>query len=107
LDETLAQPEMLNRFIWYCFAEAEPDVAVAGAAALVPDPKALRARVVERLKEADVLPKSTAPIKSRRPNYNELARPVPRVATNGSIHRECVDAAAEIQLARAGYEAPW
>ena len=56
LDETLAQPEMLDRFIWYCFGEAEPDVAVAGAAALVPDPKSLRARVVERLKETDALP---------------------------------------------------
>ena len=56
LCETLAQPEMLDRFIWYCFGEAEPDVAVAGTAALVPDPKALRARVVGRLKETDSLP---------------------------------------------------
>jgi hypothetical protein len=56
ISETLAQPEMLDRFVWYCFGEAEPDVAVTGAAALVPDRKALRARVVERLKEADSLP---------------------------------------------------
>jgi hypothetical protein len=34
----------------------EPDIAVTGAAALVPDRKALRARVVERLKETDALP---------------------------------------------------
>jgi hypothetical protein len=42
---------MLDRF-----GEAEPDVAVGGAAALVPDRKALRARVVERSKKTDALP---------------------------------------------------
>jgi hypothetical protein len=56
MGETLAQPEMLDRFVWYCFGEAEPDVAAAGAAALMPDREALRARVVERLKETDALP---------------------------------------------------
>ncbi len=56
MTETLAQPEMLDRFVWYCFGEAEPDVAVAGAAALVPDRKALRTRVIERLRETDALP---------------------------------------------------
>ena len=56
MGETLAQPEMFDRFVWYCFGEAEPDVAVAGAAALVPDRKALRARVAERLRETDSLP---------------------------------------------------
>ena len=56
LGETLAQPDLLDRFIWYCFGEAEPDVAAVGAAALVPDRKALRARVVERSKETDALP---------------------------------------------------
>jgi hypothetical protein len=56
MGETMAQPEMLDRFVWYCFGEAEPDVAAAGAAALMPDREALRARVVERLKETDALP---------------------------------------------------
>jgi hypothetical protein len=56
LYETLDQPEMLDRFVWYCFGDAEADVAVAGAAALVPDRKALRARVVERLKDTESLP---------------------------------------------------
>jgi hypothetical protein len=56
MGETLAQPEMLDRFIWYCFGEAEPDVAAAGAADLLPDRAALHARVVERLKETDALP---------------------------------------------------
>ena len=56
LDETLTQPEMLDRFVWYCFDGTEPDAAVTGAAALVPDRKALRTRVVERLKETDALP---------------------------------------------------
>ena len=56
MSETLAQPEMLDRFIWYCFGEAEPDVAVAGAIALVGDRKALGDRVVERLKETEGLP---------------------------------------------------
>jgi hypothetical protein len=54
--ETLAQPELLDRFIWYCFGEADPDVAAVGAGALVADRKALRARMVERLKAADSLP---------------------------------------------------
>jgi len=56
MGETLAQPELLDRFIWYCFGEAEPDVAAVGAAALVADRKELRARVTERLKETDALP---------------------------------------------------
>lgn len=56
VDETLAQPETLDRFIWYCFGEADPDVAVVGAAALVADRKGLRIRVVERLNETDTLP---------------------------------------------------
>ena len=56
MDETLAQPELLDRFIWYCFGEAEPDVALVGAAALVADFDVLRDRVAERLKEAAALP---------------------------------------------------
>jgi KAP family P-loop domain len=56
LDEALAQPELLDRFIWYCFGEADSDVADLKAAALVADPSALHDRVVERLKEADSLP---------------------------------------------------
>jgi hypothetical protein len=56
IGETLAQPELLDRFIWYCFGEADPDVAAVGAGALVADRKALRARVVERLKQTDALP---------------------------------------------------
>jgi hypothetical protein len=56
LDETLAQPEMLDRFIWYSFDAADSDVAHPHAAALVADRTALRERVAERLKEADSLP---------------------------------------------------
>jgi hypothetical protein len=56
MGDTLVQPEMLDRFVWYCFGEAEPDAAATGAAALVPDRKALRARVVERLKVTESLP---------------------------------------------------
>ncbi len=56
MDETLAQPERLDRFIWYCFGEAEPDVAAVQAAALVADRKALRALVAARLKEASEMP---------------------------------------------------
>jgi energy-coupling factor transporter ATP-binding protein EcfA2 len=56
MDETLTQPEMLDRFIWYCFGDADPDDAHRKAAALVADHRALRDRVVDRLKEADTLP---------------------------------------------------
>jgi hypothetical protein len=56
MSETLAQPELLDRFTWYCFGEADPDVAHLKAAALVADRDALRDRVAERLKEADSLP---------------------------------------------------
>jgi hypothetical protein len=56
MDETLAQQELLDRFIWYCFGEAEAEVASAAAAALVADRHALRERVVERLKEASSMP---------------------------------------------------
>jgi KAP-like P-loop domain-containing protein len=38
LDETLTRPELLDRFIWYCFGAAEPDAASDQAAALVADP---------------------------------------------------------------------
>ena len=56
IQETLAQPERLDRFIWYCFGETEPDAAAGQAAALVADRKALRAAVAARLKEASEMP---------------------------------------------------
>jgi len=56
LGETLAQPEMLDRFTWYCFGEVDPEVADLKAAVLVADRDALRDRVVARLKEAASLP---------------------------------------------------
>jgi hypothetical protein len=56
MDETLAQPERLDRFIWYCFGEAEPDVASVQAAALVANRQALRASVAARVKDASELP---------------------------------------------------
>jgi hypothetical protein len=56
LDETLAQPELLDRFVWYCFGETEADVALIHAPALVADRAALRERVVARLREAAELP---------------------------------------------------
>jgi len=56
LDETLAQPELLDRFTWYCFGEVDPDVAHLKAAVLVADRDALRDRMVERSKSADSLP---------------------------------------------------
>jgi hypothetical protein len=56
MGETLAQPELLDRFTWYCFGEVDPDVADLKASVLVADRDALRACVVERLKEADSLP---------------------------------------------------
>jgi KAP family P-loop domain len=56
MGDTLAQPEMLDRFIWYCFGEADADDAHPEAAALVAGGKALRIRVVERLKEAAEMP---------------------------------------------------
>jgi hypothetical protein len=56
LDEAVAQPELLDRFVWYCFGETEADVALIHAAALVADRAALRERVVARLREAAELP---------------------------------------------------
>jgi hypothetical protein len=56
LDETVAQPELLDRFVWYCFGETEADVALIHAAALIADRAALRERVVARLKDATELP---------------------------------------------------
>jgi KAP family P-loop domain len=56
MGETLARPELLDRFTWYCFGEVDPDVAHLKASVLVADRDALRDRVVERLKEADSLP---------------------------------------------------
>ena len=56
LNETLARPELLDRFVWYCFGETELDVAHLHAAALVADREALRAGIVARLKEAAELP---------------------------------------------------
>ena len=54
--EMLAQPEPLDRFIWYCFGETDPEAACTAAAALVADRGALRARVVERLTEDAPMP---------------------------------------------------
>jgi KAP family P-loop domain len=56
LDEAVAQPELLDRFVWYCFGETEADVALIHAAALVADRAALRERVVARLRDAVELP---------------------------------------------------
>ncbi len=56
MDETLTRPELLDRFIWYCFSATEPDAAAAQAAALVADRDALRTAVVERLKDAVEMP---------------------------------------------------
>jgi hypothetical protein len=56
MDEMLTRPELLDRFIWYCFEGAEPDAASAQAGALVADRDALRAAVVERLKDAVEMP---------------------------------------------------
>jgi len=56
MGETLGQPELLDRFTWYCFGEADPDVAHLKASVLVADRDALRDRVVERLKETAALP---------------------------------------------------
>jgi KAP family P-loop domain len=56
MDETLAQPERLDRFIWYCFGEAEPEAARVAATALVADRSALRAAVVERLNDTGPMP---------------------------------------------------
>ena len=56
MDETLTRPELLDRFIWYCFEGAKPDAAAAQALALVADRDALRAAVVERLKDASDIP---------------------------------------------------
>jgi hypothetical protein len=56
MGETLAQSEPLDRFTWYCFGEADSDLAHLKASVLVADCDALRDRVVERLKEADSLP---------------------------------------------------
>ena len=56
MDQTLTRPELLDRFIWYCFDAAEPDAALAQALALVVDRDALRAAVVERLKDTAEMP---------------------------------------------------
>jgi hypothetical protein len=56
MDETLVQPGRLDRFIWYCFGDAEPEAARAAATALVADRSALCAAVTARLKDADPLP---------------------------------------------------
>ena len=56
MDETLAEPERLDRFVWYCFGETEPEVAASQAAALVTDRKALRANVLARLNGTSELP---------------------------------------------------
>jgi energy-coupling factor transporter ATP-binding protein EcfA2 len=56
MDETLAQPELLDRYVWYCFGVAEPEAAVVVAATLAADRAMLRDRVTERLKETAVLP---------------------------------------------------
>jgi hypothetical protein len=56
MDKALAQPERLDRFIWYCFGEAEPDVASVQAAALVANREALGVAVVARLKEPSEMP---------------------------------------------------
>ncbi len=56
MNETLTRPELLDRFIWYCFDAAEPDAALAQALALVVDRDALRAAVVERLKDTAEMP---------------------------------------------------
>ena len=56
MDEALAPPAQLDRFIWYCFGAAEPDAAAAQAAALVSDRNALRAAVAERLKDTSDMP---------------------------------------------------
>jgi hypothetical protein len=55
MDETLMPPARLDRFIWYCFGEAESEAGRAAATALVSDRVALRAAVIERLKDADSL----------------------------------------------------
>jgi len=56
MDKALAHPERLDRFIWDCFGEAEPDVASVQAAALVANREALRTAVVARSKEASEMP---------------------------------------------------
>ena len=56
MDETLTRPELLDRVIWYCFGATEPDAASAQAGALVADRNALRAAVVQRLKDAPEMP---------------------------------------------------
>jgi KAP family P-loop domain len=56
MDEMLAQPGLLDRFIWYGFGDPAPDVTYFEPAGLVADRKALRARVVGRSKDAPSLP---------------------------------------------------
>jgi hypothetical protein len=56
MDETLTRPGLLDRFIWYCFGDTELNAATAHATALVADRDALRAAVIERLKDASELP---------------------------------------------------
>ena len=54
--ETLGQPGRLDRFIWYCFGEAEAEAACSAAAALLGDRRALRALISERLKGTESVP---------------------------------------------------
>jgi hypothetical protein len=56
MDETLAQPELLDRFIWYCYGEVEAGIANAAAAALVADRDALRTGVAARLNDPASMP---------------------------------------------------
>ncbi len=56
MDETLAQPGRLDRFIWYCFGETDPEAGRIAATALAADRSALRVAVIERLKDATPMP---------------------------------------------------
>jgi hypothetical protein len=49
MDELLTEPELLDRFIWYCFGEGEPGTRYVMP--LTANHKALHARVKERLAE--------------------------------------------------------
>jgi hypothetical protein len=56
MDEALAQAERLDRFIWYCFGEAEPEAGRVAATALVAGRSALRAAVIKRLNDTAPMP---------------------------------------------------
>jgi energy-coupling factor transporter ATP-binding protein EcfA2 len=56
MQETLRQPERLDRFVWYCFGETEAEAACSAAAALLGDHRALRALISERLKDTESMP---------------------------------------------------